>query len=45
MCRSRVIAAAAAVAFVPPARYDVIRVSSCMRCRLRGRHRMPVTHF
>lgn len=37
MCRHRT------AAFVPPARYDVIPVSRDARCRLRGRHRMPVT--
>lgn len=29
--------------FVCPSRYDVILVSWCSRCPLRGRHRMPVT--
>ncbi len=33
------------VAFAPPSRYDVIPVSRGLRCRLRGRHRMPVTHL
>lgn len=32
-------------AFAPPSRYDVIPVSRDARCRLRGRHRMPVTHL
>lgn len=34
-----------ALAFVPPARYDVIPVSRGERCRLRGRHRTPLTHL
>lgn len=32
-------------AFAPPSRYDVIPVSHGARYRLRGRHRMPVTHL
>ncbi len=32
-------------AFAPSTRYDVIPVSRGARCRLRGRHRMRVTHF
>lgn len=31
-------------AIVPPARYEVILVSPCPRCRLRGRHRPPVAN-
>ncbi|GAA2596535.1 hypothetical protein GCM10010424_52650 [Streptomyces lienomycini] len=30
-------------AVVPPSRYEVILVSSAVRCPLRGRHRMPAT--
>ncbi len=29
---------------VPRSQYEVILVSSCTRCRLRGRDRMPVTN-
>ncbi|MGW7283746.1 hypothetical protein ACWGIV_36965, partial [Streptomyces sp. NPDC054844] len=30
-------------AVVPPPRYEVILVSSAVRCPLRGRHRKPAT--
>lgn len=33
------------VAVAPLSRYDVILVSRRVRCPLRGRHRMPVTHL
>lgn len=29
---------------VPPSRYEVILVSSCVRCPLRGRYRISVTN-
>ncbi len=29
---------------VPPSRYEVILVSSCVRCPLRGRPRMSLTN-
>ncbi|MEU6759650.1 hypothetical protein AB0892_06835 [Streptomyces sp. NPDC005409] len=31
--------------FAPRSRYDVIPVSRSARCRLRGRHPLPVTHL
>ncbi|ALC20255.1 hypothetical protein RKD30_005418 [Streptomyces pristinaespiralis] len=35
-CRTAVV--------VPRSRYDVILMSTSTRCRLRGRHRKPVTN-